>query len=209
MPRHAKRSYRRRPRRMHRKRKFTSRVKSGVHYFKRKMYTSFNIVDSAAPVHNAYAFSLSSLPNYSEFVNLYESYKISRIKVQFIFSSNSQDVNTGASVFALPNIVGVIDQNDNTALTTYNDYLQYKFCKIRRLDKPMSFYFKPMFDVAAYSGVFTSYAQKTGWIDTSSPSVLHYGLKFMLDPVFYNIGANVLGRMSVYTTYYIKMKNVH
>lgn len=209
-----KRSYRRRPRtnrkrRAYRKRKWTSRIKSGVHFFKRRMVSAFNVYDTATPVHYAWPFSLSSLPNYTEFVNLYESYKISRIKVKFIFSANSNNVSTAATTVCLPNIYAVVDNNDSTALTNITDYLQYRYCKIRRLDSPTSLYLKPSFDVAAYSGVFTSYAQKTGWVDTDSPSVLHYGIKFAIDPVTYSAGTNVIGRVQAIVTYYLQMKRTH
>jgi len=44
--------------------------------------------------------------------------------------------------------------------------------------------FRPKFAVAAYSGVFTSFAQSgfNQWIDVASTTVPNYGLKWIVDP---------------------------
>lgn len=198
---------RRGARRMYRKRKFGSTNKRGVHYYKRSYITAFNTYDWPAMMTYGWDFFLSQLPNYTEFTNLYDQYKISRIKCKFSYTANSQNVTTSAAITALPMFLSCIDLNDSTALTTNADFTQYRSFKMRRFDKPVSVYFKPQFATAAYSGAFTSYAAKTGWLDCASPGVKHYGLKFGIDPMFYNAGANVTGRVQCVITYYIKCKN--
>lgn len=207
-----KRSYRRRTfrrgqkRRTFRRRKFMSKVKTGVHYFKRSYITSINTYDWPVIYTQGWDFFLSQLPNYTEFTNLYNEYKVSRIKVKFMYSANSQDVSTALLSTALPTIYTAVDPNDSTLPTSVSELLQYKSFRARRADKPFSVYFKPQFATAAYSGTFTSYAAQTGWIDTSSPSVKHYGLKWIVDPMFYSTGTNVTGRLQTIITYYIKCR---
>lgn len=209
MPRRSyrKKSFRRKRKSFMRRRVGLGTNKAGMHYFKRSYFTAFNTYDWPVIHNQGWDFFLSQLPNYTEFTNLYDQYKISRIKVKFIYTANSQNVTTAAAITALPNLLTVIDNNDSAALSTSGDYCQYRSFKIRRLDKPCSVYFKPQFDIAAYSGAFTSYAQKTGWIDSNSPNVKHYGLKFAVDPMFYGAGANVTGRIQCILTYYIKCRH--
>lgn len=202
-----KKQFRRGKKRFFRRRRNITSNKMGVHYYKRSYITAFNTYNWPGLNNQGWDFFLSQLPNYTEFTNLYDQYKISRIKVKFIYSANNQDMTTSASILALPNLLTVIDNNDSTALTASGDYCQYKSFKIRRMDKPCSVYFKPQFDIAAYSGAFTSYASKTGWIDCNSPNVKHYGLKFGIDPMFYNDGTLVTGRVQCILTYYIKCRN--
>lgn len=201
-----KRRYQRGVKRSFRRRKFGRSRRAGVHYYKRSYMTSFNTYNWALMNNQGWDFFLSQLPNYTEFTNLYDQYKISRIKVKFIYSANSQDVTTAANITALPNLLTVVDNNDSTALTSAGDYCQYKDFRIRRMDKPCSVYFKPQFAVAAYSGAFTSYASKTGWIDCASYNVKHYGLKFGVDPMFYGDGSSVTGRVQCILTYYMKFR---
>lgn len=204
-----RRQFRRVPkRRTFRKRKFISKVKSGVHYFKRSYITSQNTYDWPTINTNGWDFFLSQLPNYTEFTNLYNEYKIARVKVKFIYSANNQPVTTLANITALPTIYTAVDTNDSVAPTAVSDLLQYKTFKAHRADKPFSVYFKPNYAVAAYSGAFTSYAASAGWIDTSSVNVKHYGLKWIIDPMFYSTGTNVTGRLQTILTYYIKCRGV-
>lgn len=211
MPRYARKTRKTyRKRRQFRKKFFRKRkTANGVHYFKRTMVSSFNTYDWPDVQHYVGNYTLAQLPNYAEFTSLFDEYKISRIKVKFIFSSNSQDVNTTAAVHALPNMITVVDHNDETALSSVSEYLEYPQAKIRRIDKPVSIYFRPKYDLAAYTGGTYGYANTTGWISAEWNDVKHYGIKYCIDPIFYSTGQDVTGRIQVFTTYYMKMRSVH
>ncbi len=79
----------------------------------------------------------------------------------------------------------VIDYDDDNPLATIADALQYGTCQINTMS---SGYFKrvlqPRFAIAAYSGVFTSFAlsPQNTWVDVASPNVKYFGLKFIGAP---------------------------
>ena len=132
-------------------------------------------------------FQLGYLPNYQEFKDLFDKYKINYVDVTFIYDHNSGEVATSAGIAAnanmgLPNIYVVRDYDDKTVLTGVDDYLEYEDCKVHRLDKPFTFRVYPRISTAAYSGAFTSYTNtKAPWIDCNSAGVQHFGIKFGID----------------------------
>lgn len=176
-----------------------------IHHFKRRTVGLISARDGVN--HYGTAFTLASLPNYQEFTNLFDSYRINGVSVLILFDHNSSDVGpSGTNI--IPNLTHVIDYDDANVLTAESQYLEYEKYKINRLDKPVKFYIpKPRFAIAAYSGAFTSYATKTGWVDCASPSVEHYGYKMLIDgSMAGGAGTNTLGVVKVITTYYISCK---
>lgn len=121
----------------------------------------------------ALSFTLTAFPNSAEFTSLFDQYRIKHLEVSFVY------VNP-ASVLAP--LYSVIDYDDATTPGAVTDLLQYQTLMqtapgqqhIRRLE--------PRFDLAAYSGVFTSFAlaQKDAWVDVASPTVQFYGIKYAL-----------------------------
>lgn len=92
-----RRIFKRRPyRRVRRyKRRYVKRRPSHIHYFKRTKVDEFTITnagfvaiksDVADGTYNA--FQLDQLPNYAEFTELYDTYKICAIKQKFIYNRN-------------------------------------------------------------------------------------------------------------------------
>jgi len=125
---------------------------------------------------NSYTFTLSALPDSSEFTALFDQYRIMQVRVEFtpLFTDTSATV-------AYPPIYSAIDYDDANSVTglQINEYDSVMFT-------PTGTYFERIFNpriaLAAYSGAFTSFAQpKVGtWVDCASPSVVHYGLKTVM-----------------------------
>jgi len=160
-------------------------------------------------VHRASAFTLSALPNYTEFTALFDSYRITRIDGNFVFDANSGNVLATAThlLSFLPNLLLVNDYDDAVALGAVTDYEQYETFKVRRLDRPVKVSFVPMLAVGAYGGaVFTNYARAKGvWLDAASPGVEHYGLKFAVDSAMEGgAGTQYIGTLSIYWTFHIE-----
>lgn len=180
-------------------------------YFKRTFTAEQDVYDYTGVTHfvgNGVSgnYRLAQLPNYTEFTNLFDQYKIAGVQQKFVYSANSQDPS---STSALPMLGFIHDYDDGTALSSLNDYLQYPNHKVYRMDKPViKTFFRPKSALAVYSGAFTSYARNNNWIDVGSPSVEHYGLKWYIDPMIPGIGSNVIGKLRIYITVYLKMKNV-
>lgn len=150
----------------------------------------------------AYSFTLNLLPDVSEFLNLYDSYTITGVKLSFIprFTSNTTTtVNPGVFMY-------VMDYDDANPLTTTVQMLEHQSIKYRSpvSMKPMTIFVRPKAALAAYSGAFTSYAQttKSQWIDCGSPNVQFYGVKWAWTV------ASVTFSLDVYAKYYLKFKSV-
>lgn len=124
----------------------------------------------------SYTFTLSALPDSTEFTALFDQYRIMQVRIEFtpLFTDTSATV-------AYPPIYTAIDYDDANSVTgaQINEYDSVMFT-------PTGTYFErifvPRIALAAYSGAFTSFGQpKAGfWIDCASPSVVHYGLKTVL-----------------------------
>jgi hypothetical protein len=129
-----------------------------------------------AEVDGAIAFSLGSLPDYTEFTALFDTYRILHVKIAFypLF------IDTSATV-PYPPIITAIDYDDNNTLA-YSVLQEYDTALVSNSGTYFDRVLTPRIALAAYSGTFTSYSQpKAGtWVDCASPNVTHYGLKYAL-----------------------------
>lgn len=165
----------------------------------------------------AMEFTLDMLPSYAEFTALYDAYKINRVKVKITPYSNSTLLQTGvgtASNQALSGIIhSVLDFDDASAFaagTSGIDLMrQYTSYRTRNFfGKPHKFYILPRIAQAAYGGgVFASYANtKPKWIDCNSPSVQHYGLKWICETFNPDTSARTFIWFKLEATLYFEMR---
>jgi hypothetical protein len=120
-------------------------------------------------------FQLSFLDQSSSLMTVFDQYRISLIEVTFLPRSN---VNTSATGF-YGNFYTVVDYDDSTALTTLAAASDYTNCIMTEGYKEHQHTFVPHVGIAASGGgVFTSYAnEQAPWIDCSSNTVSHFGVK--------------------------------
>jgi hypothetical protein len=138
-------------------------------------FTQVNLISTSAvsETDGAISFQLNNLTGYTALTSLFDQYRIIGVHVQF---TPSQSVYTSA---AAP-IYTVLDYDDSAATAT-TALSQYDTLKIA----PATVYFqrdlKPRAAVAMYSGTFASFGN-TGsmWIDSASPAVVYYGLKYAI-----------------------------
>jgi hypothetical protein len=131
---------------------------------------------TTAEVTSALTFSLSSLPDYTEFTGLFDAYRIVGVKVCFYPAF----LDTTATTL-YPPIYTVIDYDDSNTTSTAA-YGEYDSCQVVQTGQYFERTLVPRVAIAAYSGAFTSFGQKAKmWIDCGSPSVNHYGLKYGID----------------------------
>jgi len=128
-------------------------------------------------VDGAKYFILNDLTQVSSFTSLFDQYKIEEIEIWW---STTASGLVGASDNT--RWLNVIDYDDANALT-FNQLLQYP--NVEDLSRNEGCYrrFRPHIATAAYnagSPVFSGFANETGWIDSGSPSVQHYGAKVAL-----------------------------
>ena len=125
------------------------------------------------------------MPNYTELTALYDQYRIDWVECEFYFSNNYSTVNVPESpshrVFSeglrrcsirhRPSLTAIrlLPNLANRAPTTRGKHV----IRVR-----------PNVDIGVYQGVTTGYARgKPMFIDTTYPSVPHYGIKLCVDSV--------------------------
>lgn len=169
------------------KRAYRRRFRARTRYSKRgqKLYLFKRFCDygelsisNALPTFAAYNFSLSDLPNSTEFTSLYDMYKINCVKISFI-PQQTQSISIGSinNPNASARFFSAIDYNDGSAPTSLDDLRQYQSCKmtpILRTHKRVIF--KPkILDSNGFS--------ISPWMSTASPSANYFGLKVAVEPM--------------------------
>jgi hypothetical protein len=141
---------------------------------------------------------------------LFDQYKIENVTVKFMWNTNSSTVPSGGiTATGLGQYGFAVDRNDATAPSTRAGYEAYGDLVVKRQDQISEVSFRPQFAVAAYTGLFTGYASKTGWVDCDSPNVQHYGLKYFTDcSMQSNTGLLDRGRLSLFITYDVALRYV-
>lgn len=192
----------------------------GVHFFKRTALlhidmnpavlgtTAFWTNSGVSGAGATSVFTLNDLPQNQEFSNLFDLYKICGVKMKFVFDKNDALSATGAGS-SLPTLYFIRDQDDGTVPANINEMIQYESCKMKRLDKPCTFYVKPKISQMVYeTAVTTAYAtpKRNPWLDCANNDVAHYGCKWAID--FNTAFGTSIGRLAIFMTYYIACKDV-
>lgn len=166
-----------------------------VHHFKRT-FTLTPINSATSPVFGGYAFTLSQLPNASEFQNLYDQYRINKILIRFVPNRSESNVQTGTTA-GIAQFNTILDYNDATAPTTLNELYEYANWRMtrgisihKRLFTPASVDFVSGVGGAA-SGSNPTWKQ---WLSTSADGIQHFGLK-------YGLGATAAAQDIIITPY--------
>lgn len=192
-----------------------------VHYYKRTVKisditASFNTVGPVSQnIAGAYVLSLDSFPNFTEFQQLYDQYKIKGIKLSFVPSGNSAIYSTASGSVAqigFSRFNSVLDFDDSTTPTAENQLLQYSSLKTTPGWATHKRYYVPrvksaLVDNAVTNTLVASGSQRPGWISTDRPDIEHYGLKVWCSAPI-NTATSAAITYSVYATAYIACKNV-
>ncbi len=159
--------------------------------------------DSAGTT-GATAFTLDTLPSYTDFTSLFDQYRIVEIRASF----NPVVSPFGASTTAvdLPMLYTAIDRDDATAPANVDTLRQFNTCQATSYKEFQQRTLSPRFAKAAYSGAFTSYSSSNqgDWVDSNSPSVQYYGLKWALSPVTVVSGQYLLYNVDI--TYVLQFR---
>lgn len=160
-----------------------------------------------------FTFALDDLPNYSEFQNLFDQYKIHCVVISFVptFTENNFFDMLNAEVSAMPRIQSIIDLDDDTALGSENEMLQYQYVKKTRGNRVHTRKIFPRVQSPVYDNLLSfGYATNRGkpWIDTTKADVPHYGLKVMVDAVTSSTSAVNMDLWRIEATYYLSFRTV-
>lgn len=166
-----------------------------VYYFKRH----FNMAPILAPadgvdVLGAYGFAISDLPNYTDFTNLFDFYKINKVVVRFMPVANLSDTTTFSnfSTMSTLRIFTAVDYNSVAQPADVNAVREYQNCKVTQYTSGQTRTFCPRANVEASSDVASNlpsaqYSQLGNpWINVAYEDVLHCGLKVAIDTSLFN-----------------------
>lgn len=174
----------------------------GQYKFVRSAYDSLIQTNAATAAAFGWSFYLSAVPNYSEFTNLYDEYRIDYIKM--IFTKVGLQTNTGTTIIT-PNVYYCIDKDDSSPPSNVDQLMQYQSVKIKSVTDNFTISFAPRFQTPVYiSGTSTGYRSSTGFLDCTHADVPHHGIKLIMDPS----GTASAWGYTVYVKYYMTFKGV-
>lgn len=181
---------------------------TGYLKIKQKVAQQLAVPVSSAELGTAFTFKLSDLLQATEFVRLFDSYRINGVKMTAAPLTNS-DLTINPSY----KIMTAIDLDDDNT-PTVPEMLQRSNVKIRTVtsggNNPQVFqtFCQPRYLTQIYeTPTSTGYGQgaRKQWLDCADPTIPHYGIKvvFDTDP---NLNYEVIWQF--YFTYYVEFKSL-
>lgn len=153
---------------------------------------------------------LNFLENVSDFLSLYDRYKILGIKVTFLYQISEA---TAGGQQILPTIMYAVDNDDNSP-PTFSQMRQKQDMRRKILtgNKPFSIYYKPkkLVSQSDLAGVSSSSITSAGWTNCDYPGVNHAGLKFYINNLYSGaagVASTIQSQLDVQVTYYLAFKD--
>jgi len=133
------------------------------------------ISDGINPSLVAAIFSLAQLPNFTDYTNLYQSYRLTKIKISW--EPEYTELTDAALVSNAVNVTfnSIIDQTDPAAPTSVGNVTQYQSCKSTGITRKHSRTFEPAM-------LTSSQMPCRCYISTTNPNERHYGIKVGINP---------------------------
>jgi len=133
---------------------------------------------AAATTYAAYSFALSDVPNYTEFTNLFDEYRISKVILTFVPQCMT---TTSNPIYTTSWLIYVVDKDDASTPTSYTSLQEYPKHKVLSANRRFYVSFRPRFSTEVYaSPATTGYGSRTGWLDCSNAGIPHYGFKLAM-----------------------------
>lgn len=216
----------------------------GVHYFKRTVneagsttnfqidgtvmqrsntnttlnFVSNNTAGGQISYGTAYVyFMLSSLPAYTEYTALFDSFRIRKIVMKFTpYNTQSlSDPGTGGTYGGIDVIMHHAIDHDGANAPTASEagiqdlqqYVSYKTHRWLNRTRPISVVIKPKAQIQMSQGISSvqGEARRSQWIDCAYPAIPHYGWRCVFEALNPNNNTQALP-VRVETTYYIQFR---
>jgi len=133
--------------------------------------------DTVVEYKGAINFALAQLNDFSSYQEIFDLYRIAMVEVTYRPRAN---INTSGTANYCGMLYSAVDLTDSTTIAS-TKLNEYPGVVKTEAWKEQVHTFVPSIAVAAYSGAFTSYMNVSApWIETSSSSVQHYGVKHAL-----------------------------
>lgn len=126
------------------------------------------------PVFASEVFTVTSFAASAAYLALFDQYRIDEIEVWI-----EPIISQSSAVALTSNYTTAIDTDDSNVPASVSDVDDHQSAIITGGESGHYHRWKPHMATAVYSGAFTSFAnEEADWIDSASPNVQHYGLKF-------------------------------
>lgn len=145
-------------------------------------------------------FRLNMLPNAASWQTLFDQYCIPVVVCEYRASETETLDKQGA-----PRVYSTLDHDDANTITVAQAKA-YSSCYESQLSERVTRVIYPRLALAAYSGVFTSFANNRCWVDCASDTVQHYGIKFAAEV---DTRAGGPGELLIRFTIYFAFRNHH
>jgi hypothetical protein len=127
------------------------------------------------PTYGAFTLRLSNVPNSAEFTSLYDQYKINAVSLTFYPQLTEASSIVAVTSVQNARVLTAIDYTDAAIPVSMDELREYENCEVNSAVKSFSVYIEnPKF-------IDNTGSLRTGYISTSSPSTLHYGLKYAIE----------------------------
>lgn len=158
------------------------------------------VTSSTLDTFRSFTFTFSDLYDASELAAVFDQYRLDRVDWR-ITPSITESLSSTPVVGTIYTCYDYDDANTFSSITDVYDYANAVSWKPTDVAQGS---LVPHFAYGAYSGVFTSFAnKKPDWIDCASPGVQHFGLKLAATPT----GTAVTYRITC--RYHISLRMTH
>lgn len=168
---------------------FTTNANRGIYYFRRNLHSDLSYtVPALSNESNCQIFNigLNSVPNYTEFTNLFDQYKILKIKCRVRYNAGNSDDIANVSQIQFPVMYGVPDADD-TGLITFSQMQEHgkmfrkPYGDHGRMDQQLTVPIYVQDPVTELAGVYTGRNPIwSPWIDTSNAAIRFGALKTLV-----------------------------
>jgi len=161
-----------------------------------------------------FQYSAGNMPDFSQYASIYDSYKITGIKIYFMprFDSFSGENRTtvGTTNNSGVRVSFIKDPWTSTAPAgvytsgTYNQFCENGAVQLRTGNKPFSIYFRPTIANTTAGG--TNQLVPAPWLPVTNNSITHFGVHAFAHD--HNFSGNNLASQAwdIHVTYYVKFK---
>lgn len=150
----------------------------------------------------AYTFTLNDVINPAEFTSLFDSYKITGVKVYFDYTPDVATAITSSSQY--PKLWVKRDYDDGSAPVNIGEFTQSNQTSCLRFSESrttLSMFIRPSVQNNIIGGTANMWKP---WLNCGDPAVVHYGLKLAAQ----GLPSTNLGSITIRCKYYLKFKNV-
>jgi len=155
-----------------------------LHQFTREVQYSLTNGAATNPFFFVMLYSLNELPNYTEFTDLFDQYRIQFVKVSFRLEQDPSAQSAAASVY--PTLTTFNDFNDVTTPTSVNEFRERISKKITTLHpgKEVVRTIRPAITdelLKVPGGAAVTAPKWKMWLPTASPDIQYIGMKWLIE----------------------------